>query len=67
MFVCLFVCLIITHEPLDQFVSNFDWGTRENHGNVLNLVLRFSESTFKGKNSKNRYLRPSAGKRRELL
>ena len=39
-FVFLFVCSIITHEPLDRFVSNFDWGTRENHGNVLSLVLR---------------------------
>jgi len=24
--VCLFVCSIITHEPLDRFVSNLDWG-----------------------------------------
>ena len=26
---CLFVCLIITHEPLDRFASNFDF---ENSG-----------------------------------
>ena len=39
--VCLFACLIITQEPLDRFASNFDKGTRENHGNVLSLVLRF--------------------------
>ena len=30
--VCLFVCPIITHEPLERFASNFDWGTRENPG-----------------------------------
>ena len=36
--VCLFVCPIITHEPVDRFASNFDWGTRENHDNVLSLV-----------------------------
>ena len=29
------------------------------------LDSKMSGSTFKGKNSKNRYLRPSAGKRRE--
>ena len=39
--VCLFVFLIIIHKPLDWFASNFDWGTRENHGNVLSMVLRF--------------------------
>ena len=39
--VCLFVCLIKAQEPLDRFASNFDWGTRETHGNVLSLVLRF--------------------------
>ena len=33
--------LIITQKPLDRFASNFDWGTRETHRNVLNLVLRF--------------------------
>ena len=36
----LFVCPIITHEPLNRFVSNLDWGTRENHGNVLSLVIQ---------------------------
>ena len=30
-FVCLFVCLIMTQEPLDWFASNFDSKTRENH------------------------------------
>ena len=28
-------------EPHDRFVSNVNWGTRENHGNVHSLVLRF--------------------------
>ena len=37
--VCLFVCPIITHESLDRFVSTFDWGNTETHGNVLSLVL----------------------------
>ena len=36
--VVISVCPIITKEPLDRFVSNFDWGPRENHGNVLSLV-----------------------------
>ena len=35
--VCLFVCPIITLEPLYWYVSNFDWGSRENHRNVLSL------------------------------
>ena len=39
--VCLYVCVIITQEPLDRFASNFDLGTREIHGNVLILVLGF--------------------------
>ena len=26
---CLFVCPIITQEPLNRFASNFDWGNRE--------------------------------------
>ena len=38
---CLFVCPIITQGLLGHFTSNFDWGTRETHGNVLSLVLRF--------------------------
>ena len=38
---CLFVCPIITLEPLDRFVKNFDWETLETHGNVLGLELRF--------------------------
>ena len=35
------VCLLITHEPIDHFVSNFNWGTRENRGNLLSLSFRF--------------------------
>ena len=27
--------------PLDLFASHFDWGTWENHGNVLSLELHF--------------------------
>ena len=38
---CLLFCPIITQEPLDRFASNFNWGTRETHRNVLSLVLRF--------------------------
>ena len=37
-FVCLFVCPIITHFTPGP---NFDWGTRVNHGNVLSFVFRF--------------------------
>ena len=37
--VCLFVCPIITHEPLDQFASHSHEGTRENHGNVLSFEI----------------------------
>ena len=33
--VCLFVRPIITQDPLDRFVSNFDWGNRETHGMFL--------------------------------
>ena len=52
-YIKLFLCLsvrqfgwpIITHEPLYRLASNFDWGTRENHGNVLNLVLSLNGST----------------------
>ena len=38
--VCLFVCPIITQEPLNRFASNLYWGTWESHGNVLILGLR---------------------------
>ena len=31
----------ITQDPLDRFASIVDWGTREIHGNVLSLVMRF--------------------------
>ena len=27
----MFVCPIITHEPLERFVLNFDWATRKHH------------------------------------
>ena len=40
MYVCMFVCPIISHEPLNGFASNFDWRTRENHGNVPSLLLK---------------------------
>ena len=33
--VCLFGYSIITHKPLDRFVSNYDWGTRKNQRNFL--------------------------------
>ena len=54
MSVFLFVCPIITHESLDWFASNFDWETRENHGNVVSLVLdaMLSGSTLKRKIAK---------------
>ena len=35
LFVCLYICPIINHEPLDRFALNLDWGTRENHLNIL--------------------------------
>jgi len=47
----MFFCPIITQEPLDQFALNFDWGIRENHGNVLSLVFELNGSTCIGKNS----------------
>ena len=39
--VVISVCPIITQKSLYRFASNFDWGPRETHGNVLSLVLRF--------------------------
>ena len=39
--ISLFLCPIITQEPLDRFDWNFDWVNRETHGDVLSLVLRF--------------------------
>ena len=39
--VCLFVCSIITLELLDRFVTNFDCGTWENHGNVLRFKVEW--------------------------
>ena len=37
--VYLFVCLIVTHEPLDRFASHLDLGTMQNHGNVPSLKV----------------------------
>jgi len=37
----IYGCPIITHEPLDKFALNFDWGNQENHGNDLGLVFKF--------------------------
>ena len=37
----MFVCPIIPQDPLDRFALNFDWETRENLENVLNLILRY--------------------------
>jgi len=48
--VYLFVCPIITQEPLDRFVSNFGWGTGGSQGNVLSLVKensKLNRLTFK--------------------
>ena len=36
-YVCLFVWPIISQGPLNRFVSNFNWGTLYNQGNVLSL------------------------------
>ena len=51
--VCFFVCPIITQEPLDRFVSNYDWRIQDIHGNVLDfypvLYYRLSGSTIKRK------------------
>ena len=33
--ICLSVCLIIAHEPLDRYASNFDEETQKNYGNVF--------------------------------
>ena len=38
--VVISVCPIKAHESFDRFVSNFYWGTRENHKNVPSLLLR---------------------------
>ena len=35
----MFIYPIITPRPLDRLASNFERGNRENHGNVLILVL----------------------------
>ena len=34
---CCNLCPIITHQPINQFATNFDWETRQN-GNVVCLV-----------------------------
>ena len=50
------VCLDVRSKSL-----NFDFGTRGNHGNAGVRDSKLSGSTFIGKNSKNRNLRPSVG------
>ena len=42
----MFVCPIMTQEPVNRFASNFDGGTRKNHGNVQSLVCK--DSKFSG-------------------
>ena len=37
----LFVCPILTQEPLDRFAAHLDWGTRKIHGNALSLILNW--------------------------
>ena len=58
LFVCLYVCPIINHEPHDRFSLNFNWG---NTGK-LRKGLVLSGSTCIEKNCN---IQPSAGKRRE--
>ena len=36
----LYKVLISVFKPFARLASNFDWGTRENRGNVLSLVLK---------------------------
>ena len=43
---CLFVRMSDYNIGTDRFTSNFDWGTRKNHGNVLSLVLKFQVKWF---------------------
>ena len=56
--------ILISNTKHDRsLLLNFAWRTRENHGNVLSLVIRFFELsgfTYIGEN-----VRPSAGKRRK--
>ena len=65
--VCLFVCPILTQEPLDWFASNFDWKTREIHENVLSMALRFLIESVDLNSEKlvSRRNHSSAGKRRD--
>ena len=35
LFVFLFLCPIITHEPFDRFATNFDWELGTTMGTVL--------------------------------
>ena len=37
LFVCLFVCPIITYGPLDRFASNFDWETGDEFNEIKEL------------------------------
>ena len=53
----MFVYSIITHEPLDLYSPQIlIWELRKNHGNVLDLVLKFEVEwvewiDFTGKNA----------------
>ena len=37
----LYVYPIITHKTYDQFASNFDWVTCQNHGHILSLDKKY--------------------------
>ena len=64
--VVIYVCPIITQEPLDRFPSNFEWGAI---GRTAEMFLawfqnsKLSRSTFTGKNSYKRNLQESVVKR----
>ena len=44
--VCLFVCPIITHEPLDRLVANFDCSLSEHVSTAMFLHNRITSNTF---------------------
>ena len=58
-------CLIITQKPLDRLASNFDWGTRETHGNVLTIFKNILMVDFNSENLVSLKNHLSAGKRKE--
>jgi len=39
--VCLFWCPIITLGLFGRFATNFDWRSRENHGNILRFKVEW--------------------------